>query len=321
MSLEPKDPSIRIGISACLLGQKVRFDGGHKEDRFLTQTLGRYFEWVPVCPEVEVGLGTPRETLRLEDASGALRLIAPKSGTDHTEPMLAFAARRVAALSKENLSGFMLKKDSPSCGMERVRVVASSGMATRSGSGLFAAALQERFPALPIEEEGRMGDPKLRENWIERVFAYHELQALWASRWKIGDLVAFHTKYKLSLLAHSPDAYSRLGRIVGAASTIERNGLRSSYENEFMVALRKIATPGRHANVLQHMLGYFKEDLDDDARHELLGSIEDYRNGLVPRIVPITLILHYAKRLGMAYLLGQAYLNPRPKELLVRYHV
>jgi uncharacterized protein YbgA (DUF1722 family)/uncharacterized protein YbbK (DUF523 family) len=321
MTEETTEFPIRIGISACLLGQKVRFDGGHKEDRFLTGTLSRFFEWVAVCPEVEIGLGTPRETIRLEESGGGTRLVAPKSGTELTEKMQAYSERRLAALARENLSGYLLKKDSPSCGMERVRVHLASGMAVRSGKGLFAEALLERFPSLPVEEEGRLADPKLRENWIERVFAYHDLRVLWASRWKTGDLISFHTRYKLSLLAHSPKAYASIGRIVGEASDTDRQTLRVRYETEFMDGLRRIATPGRHANVLQHMVGYFKRDLDDAARGELLGSIEDYRRGLVPRIVPVTLILHYAKRLGIKYLLGQTYLNPQPKELLVRYHV
>jgi uncharacterized protein YbgA (DUF1722 family)/uncharacterized protein YbbK (DUF523 family) len=312
---------IRIGISRCLLGERVRHDGGHKHDRFLTDTLGEHFEWVPVCPEVEIGMGTPREPIHLVDLDGEIRLVGVRSSTDHTEAMKAYARRRVEALAGEGLSGYVLKKDSPSCGLERVRVYRDSGHATRSGRGLFAAALVERFPSLPIEEEGRLCDPRLRENWIERVFAYRRLQDLWASRWRLGDLVAFHTAHKLSLLAHSPKTYEQLGRLVAGAKAKPRAELRERYEREFMAALSKIATPGRHGNVLQHIVGYFRDGLDDASRRELLGHIQDYRRGLVPLIVPLTLIAHYVRVFDVAYLKSQVYLSPHPKELALRNHV
>jgi uncharacterized protein YbgA (DUF1722 family)/uncharacterized protein YbbK (DUF523 family) len=315
------EAAIRIGISACLLGRKVRFDGGHKEDRFITDTLGHYFEFLPVCPEVDIGLGTPRETIHLEQQEDGVHLIAPKSGLDHMAKMQGYARERAAQFARENLSGFILKKDSPSCGMERVRVHGSRGAVTRSGTGLFAAAVMRQQLNLPVEEEGRLSDPKLRENWIERVFAYHRLRSLWATRWKMGSLIEFHTAYKLTLLAHLPSAYESLGRLVGEGSRQDREQLQASYEQGFMAALARIATPGRHANVLQHVLGYFKKTLDAEARNEVLQSIDDYRRGLVPRIVPITLLVHHARRLDVGYLLGQAYLDPHPKELLLRYHV
>ena len=207
---------IRIGISTCLLGQKVRFDGGHKHDRYLTGTLGQYFEWVPVCPEVEVGLPIPRPTLRLEMHDGQLRLFMPKEARDLTRPMRAYAKTRVKELEDENLSGYLLKKASPSCGMERVRVYQGEGRPpNRNGRGLFAEALLDRFPNLPVEEEGRLHDPPLRENWVTRVFAYHRLGELWSQRWGIGDLVRFHTAHKFLLLAHSPKDYRELGLSCG----------------------------------------------------------------------------------------------------------
>jgi uncharacterized protein YbgA (DUF1722 family) len=205
--------------------------------------------------------------------------------------------------------------------MSRVRVHAGDNRITRSGTGLFAEALLECFPNLPVEEEGRLADPKLRENWIERVFAYHSIRSLCLVPWTIRDLIAFHTRYKLALLSHSPMAYASLGRLIGSAAAMERNELSLRYEIEFMSGLSKIATPGRHTNVLLHMVGYFKKQLDPVARKELLDSIEDYRKGLVPRIVPVTLIRHYARRLDVRYLLEQTYLDPHPKELLLRYHV
>ena len=318
---DPLSRPIRIGVSACLLGEKVRFDGGHKVDRYLTQTLGRYFEWVPVCPEVELGLGTPRETMRLQKVGEAVRMIMPKSGRDLTEPMLEYAGARTEKLAQEDLGGYVLKSDSPSCGLMRVRVYGTSGIPNRSGRGLFAETLAARFPYLPIEEEGRLCDPRLRENWIERVFAYRRLQLLWDSRWNVRSLVEFHTAHKLVLLAHSPKAYQELGRLVGRAKEIPGQELRPLYHGGFMRALELLATRGRHANVLQHMAGYFKKQLDEDSRRELTGLIDDYRSGLVPLIVPLTLVKHHVRRLDVSYLAGQIYLNPHPKELALLNHV
>ncbi len=314
------DTPIFVGISACLLGRKVRFDGGHKEDRFITHTLGRYFEWVPVCPEVELGLGTPRETMRLVRVGGENHLITNKSASDLTRPMRAFAIARVEELAAIGLSGFLLKSDSPSCGMERVCVYTGGGRPARSGRGLFAETLLKRFPILPVEEEARLCDPRIRENWIERVFACWRLKALWNGRWTIGSLMRFHTAHKLVLLAHSPQAYRNLGRLVASSEGIPRHQLRQTYEAGFMQALKKIATPGRHANVLQHMAGYFRKSLDEDSRRELQECIEDYRNGSLPRIVPLTLIKHYVRRFDVSYLAGQLYLYPHPKEVALRNH-
>jgi len=315
------DLHIRVGISTCLLGENVRFDGGHKRDPYLVEILGRYVEWVPVCPEVELGLGTPRETLRLVRIGEDVRMVMPKTGQDHTDGMRLFADRRVRKLEKEELCGYILKKDSPSCGMERVRVFDAHGVPAKSGRGLFADALLRHFPNLPVEEEGRLSDPRLRENFIERVFAYRRLRTLFAARWKVGDVVAFHTAHKLLLMAHSPKANASLGRLVAEAKKMPRPVLRERYETEFMRALSAIATTKRQANVLLHIVGYFRERLDADSRRELLGVIEDYRRGLVPLIVPITLIRHYVRRFDVPYLRGQIYLEPHPKELMLRNHV
>lgn len=304
----------------CLLGERVRHDGGHKRNSYVTDTLARFVEWVPVCPEVEVGLGTPREAIHLVQREGEVRLVGVRSRTDHTAAMRQYARRRVEALAAERLSGFILKKDSPSCGLDRVRVHHGPGSVSRTGRGLFAAALVERFPNLPIEEEGRLCDPRLRENWVERVFAYHRLQALWAARWRIGDLVQFHTAHKLLLMAHSPQHHTRLGRLV-AEARVPSAGLRAQYEREFMAVLTRLATRGRHANVLQHILGHFRNRLDGPVRSEILALIEDYRRGLVPLVVPLTLVAHYVRVLGIDYLARQVYLEPHPKELALRNHV
>lgn len=312
---------IRIGISACLLGQPVRFDGGHKRDAFLTETFGRFVEWVPVCPEVECGLGTPRQAMRLVRVERGVRLLTVKSGVDLTTSMERFSRSRVSALALEDLSGYVLKKDSPSCGLERVKVYDRHGTPARGGRGLFAAALVEAFPYLPVEEEGRLADPRLRDNFVERVFAYWRLRGLFASRWTVGDLVRFHTAHKLLLLAHAPEGYRRLGRLVAGARGMPRRDLEQRYVAGLMQALTQLATTRRHTNVLQHMAGYFKDRLDAASKRELAEAIDDYRRGLVPLVVPLTLIHHHVRMLDVTYLAGQTYLQPHPKELMLRHHV
>jgi len=313
--------TVRIGISSCLLGREVRFDGGHKRDRFLTDTFGRFVEWVPVCPEVEAGFGTPREAMRLVGDGGRLRLLGVKTARDLTDTMERYARRRVEQLAGEQLCGYVLKKDSPSCGMARVKVYNAHKVPARTGVGLFAAALSERHPFLPLEEEGRLVDPRIRDNFVERVFAYQRLRALFAGRWTLGALVSFHTAHKLSLMAHSVTAYQALGPLVAGAKSLPRGDLESRYTEGFMRALEPIATARRHVNVLQHMAGYFKKQLDAASRAELAATLDDYRAGLVPLIVPITLIRHHVRQHDVTYLAGQVYLAPHPKELMLRNHV
>jgi uncharacterized protein YbgA (DUF1722 family)/uncharacterized protein YbbK (DUF523 family) len=315
-----REAAIRIGISSCLLGCKVRFDGGHRQDDFLVGTFGGWVEWVPVCPEVEVGMGTPREPIRLVREGGEVRLLAPRSGRDWTAKMRAYAARRTEALAAADLCGYVLKKDSPSCGMERVKVCESHGVPHKDGRGVFAEALLARFPNLPVEEEGRLDDPRLRDNFVERVFAYRRLRTLFAGRWTIGGLVAFHSAHKLQLMAHSPKAYTALGRLVAGARRIDRDEVRRRYQDAFMQGLEVTATTRRTTNVLQHIVGYFKKTLDDGSRAELLGLVEDYREGLVPLVVPITLIRHWVRVHDVRYLAGQTFLEPHPKELMLRNH-
>lgn len=309
----------RIGISSCLLGDEVRFDGGHKRDRFLTDTLASHVEWVRVCPEVEVGMGVPRETLRLVRVNGDTRMITTRTGVDHTDAMRRFAARRAGELARADLRGYVLKKDSPSCGMERVKVFGDA-QGARIGVGTYAEVLKARFPFLPIEEEGRLGDPALRENFIERVFAYDRLRALFDGRWTRQSLVAFHTAHKMALLAHSTTAYQELGRLVAAAAEMPRADLRRRYEELFMAALAKPATLKRQANVLMHMAGHLKTTIDEASRRELLDSIDECRRGRVPLTVPLTLLRHHARQHHAAYLLGQTYLEPHPRELMLRNH-
>jgi uncharacterized protein YbgA (DUF1722 family) len=314
------DAPLRLGISTCLLGRKVRFDGGHKRDPFLVEQLGPFVEWVSVCPEVEAGMGIPRPSVRLERRGGALHVIDPRSGADHTHSMNAWARRRVAELRALDLDGYVLKKDSPSCGMERVKVW-GAGSATRDGRGLFAAALLEALPDLPVEEEGRLHDARLRENFIERIFAFRRLKDLFSARWRPRDVVDFHTAHKLQIMAHSPQAYADLGRLVAGVKGSPPAGFARRYREGFMGALSRLATRGRTANVLEHMAGHLSDLLDASARTGLAESIDDYRRGLVPLVVPLTLLRHHARAHGVEYLLRQRFLDPHPKELMLRNHV
>ncbi len=316
------DSRIRLGISACLLGERVRFDGGHKRDAFLVETLGRFVEWVPVCPEVESGMAAPREPMRLVRLDGrTLHLRVTMSGEDLTRTMNRYTRRRIDELAGEGLCGFILKKNSPTCGLERVKTYSATGQLAKPGRGLFAAAIASRFPLLPVEEEVRHNDPRLRENFVERVFAYQRLRTLFASRWTLGDVVRFQTIHKLTLMARQPQAYQRLGRLVGNGKTMPRSDFRDSYSSAFMAALTIVATPRRHANVLQHMLGYLKKTLDRESRAELLALIEGYAREQVPLVVPLTLFAHHIRRCGVTYLADQTYMQPHPSELMLRNHV
>ncbi|MCA8959289.1 MAG: DUF1722 domain-containing protein [Planctomycetes bacterium] len=312
---------IRIGISACLLGERVRFDGGHKRDGFLTGTLGEFVTFVPVCPEVAIGLGTPREAIRLVRSDRGTRLVGVKSGEDHTEPMRRYSQKRTRELANADLDGFIVKRDSPTCGLERVRVYDQNGSPTKSGRGLFTEALIDASPLLPVEEEGRLCDPKLRESFFERVFAYRRVRSLFRARWSIGDLVRFHTREKMFLLAHHEPSYRELGRIVAGAKQTPRAELRTRYEELFMQALGRKATARKNTNVLQHMLGHLKDLVDGDDRRELVECIEEYRRGMIPLVVPVTLLRHHVRRHSIDYLSGQTYLEPHPKELMLRNHV
>jgi len=312
---------LRVGISRCLLGEEVRFDGGHKRDTFLTEVLGRYVEWVPVCPEVEAGLGTPREAMRLVSDPQDPRLVTIKSGTDHTSALEMMTKNRIEELKELDLSGYVFKKGSPSCGIERVRIYNKHGRPSRNGVGLFARAFIEQFPLIPVEEEGRLCDPTLRENFIERVFCYRRWQELVQSGVTRQALVQFHAIHKYLLLAHHPQQCEVLGRLIGQAHQHRPKELAHRYGKLFMKALAVKATVRKHVNVLQHILGYFKERLGAHEKAELLGLIGDYHHGLTPLIVPLTMIKHYVQIFDVTYILDQVYLNPYPKEIMLRNHV
>ena len=309
---------LRLGVSACLLGQEVRYDGQHKRDPFVVDVLGKFAEWVPVCPELEIGMGVPREPIRLVGSAAGPRLVAERSGKDHTDAMIRFAEARVRELATLDLDGYVTKKDSPSCGLLRVRVhAARGGPPRREGVGLFVQVLAARMPLLPIEEEGRLCDGALRESFIERIFAHARWKAAVARGMRRGDLVAFHTAHKLVLMAHSPAAYRALGSLVGGLAKGSIARTVEAYGRRFMEALRVPATRGRHANVLQHMLGTFRDVLPPPDRTELADVVADYARGLVPLVVPLTLFRHHVRSRGVAFLAGQTYLDPDPKELML----
>lgn len=315
----PESPVIRLGISACLLGEKVRFDASHKLDTYIRDTLGQYFDFVPVCPEVAIGLGVPRPTLRLVGDPARPRAVGVLDPSrDVTAPLEHYGQRMARELPP--LAGYLLKSKSPSCGMERVKVYQDKGV-PKLGRGLYARELMTGRPLLPVEEEGRLGDPVLRENFIERVFAYHRWQQLEAQGITPARLVDFHARHKLILMSHGAEHYRALGRLVAQAGSAEINTLAHDYIHGFMAALAHPATRKRHTNVLQHLMGYLKKQLDSEDKAELLEIIDAYRLGAVPLIVPITLLNHHFRRHPNEYVTQQIYLAPHPRELMLRNHI
>jgi len=312
---------IPIGISACLLGETVRYDGGHKHDVFLTDTLGTYFDYVPVCPEVGCGLTVPRESMRLVGTPENNRLIGNKTGTDYTEQMQAFCARTIESLRTRNLHGFIFKAKSPSSGLFRVKLHTPDGMpTTQHTSGLFARAFVRAFPGLPCEEDGRLHDPDLRENFIERVFALKRFREEVAAAPSVRALQTFHACSKYLLMAHAPEGLNELGRLAAAATPENLSATLAAYEERFLSTLSECATVGRHTNVLQHMQGYFSEQLTPMEREELASVLDEYAREQVPLIVPITLFRHYIFKHQVSYLMQQHYLYPHPAELKLRNH-
>lgn len=321
---------IRLGVSSCLLGNPVRFDGGHKKDSWLVNTLGEYVDYVPVCPEVEMGLPIPREALRLVGDPENPRLVTSKTYIDHTTNMKEFAARRVKELEKENLCGFVFKRASPSSGMERVKVykdvdpkeAKNAGAPSLKGVGIFAKAFMDHFPLLPVEEEGRLGDARLRENFIERIFVMQRWRELLEQQpFTLRNLIEFHTRHKLLIMSHSVVHYRSMGKLVAHGKEADSHQLIQQYQTELLTALKIKSTAKKHTNVLQHIAGYFKKKLSPDEKQELQEIIEQYHSQLVPLIVPITICNHYVRKYDEQYLRSQWYLNPHPIELKLRNHV
>jgi uncharacterized protein YbgA (DUF1722 family)/uncharacterized protein YbbK (DUF523 family) len=311
---------VKIGVSACLLGRKVRYDGGHKHDHYITDILGEYLEFVPVCPEVEAGFSIPREAFRLVGDPQNPRLVTSRSHVDHTERMIAWAEKRVRELEKENLCGFIFKRGSPNSGLCRVKVYNPKGMAEKKGVGIFARVFTRHFPLLPVEEEGRLNDPTLREMFIEQIFALKRWRETLARPANLNNLVDFHTRHKLLILAHSPAHATLMGKSLADGSKRPIREICAEYEKLLIEALRFRATLKKNMNVLQHIMGYFKKQLSADEKQELLDVLDQYRREYVPLIVPVTLLNHYIRKYDQPYLKQQVYLRPHPIALKLRNH-
>lgn len=311
---------IKIGVSSCLLGNNVRYNGGHARDRFVSDTLGQYVRFVPVCPEVECGLPIPRPTMHLRGDPENPRLITTKTKEDHTQRMVTWAKKRLDLLANEDLCGFIFKKNSPSSGMARVKIFNDKGQPVKKGSGIFAGLFMKRFPLIPVEEDGRLNDPILRETFIEQIFTFKRWRETLKNSRTMKNLVAFHTKNKMLIRSHSEKHYSAMGKLVAQGKKQPTAMLYQQYESLLLNAMRLKATDRKHTNVMMHMLGYFKKVLSKDEKQEMLEEIEKYRQGYVPLIVPLTLFNHYVRKYDEPYLKQQTYLNPHPFALKLRNH-
>jgi len=313
---------IKIGMSSCLLGEEVRWDGDHKHDQYVRDVLGSYFDYVSICPEVDVGMGVPRETVALYGTLENPKMITKRSKTDWTKKMNHYTKDRIHELTKENLCGYVFKSKSPSCGIGKVPIYSEFGSSRmRHGSGMFASSFVKVFPLVPVEDEGRLHDPVIRENFIVRIFCFHRLQLLVRKSFSIGSLVRFHTRHKFLILSHSRKKYDDMGELVANAKKIKTAELKTRYSKLFMAALTYKSTPKKNTDVLLHMTGFLKKILTREEKKNILSVIEDYRNELLPLVVPVTLIYHQVKKHNIEYLLDQVYLNPHPKELMLRNHV
>lgn len=313
-----KPEKIKIGVSTCLLGHKVRYDGNHSHDRYLTQTLGMFVQYIPVCPEVECGMSIPREAVRLTGDPENPRLLTQKTRVDLTRMMTDWIPGRLKDLEKENLCGFVFKGKSPSSGLYRIRVYGEDNKVRKTGIGLFARAFTRHFPRIPVEEAGRLQDPRLREHFIEKIFSFQRWRNLLADNPTLGGLVEFHTQNKLLILSHSQEDYRKLGRLVAQGKQMETALLFDQYESLLFKALDLKTTLRKNINVLMHIMGFFKKQLSPDEKQEMLSIIDQYRDGFVPLVVPLTLIKHYVRKYDQPWLKNQTYLNPHPFELKLR---
>jgi uncharacterized protein YbgA (DUF1722 family)/uncharacterized protein YbbK (DUF523 family) len=311
--------TIQIGISACVLGEKVRYDGGHKNSVFCSDVLANFVTFVPVCPEQAIGMPVPRPAIRLQqNPDGEISLVNSKDNRlDFTQQMLSFSAQILPRL--QHLSGYIVCAKSPSCGMERVRLTDAKGaLLGKVGVGLFTRQLMQTYPWLPVEEDGRLLDPALRENFITRVYTLAAWHQLLASGFTIGKLVEFHSQFKFLIMAHHPVAYRSLGRLVAQAKLFAPEALAQRYLLELMQALQQQATRKQHANVLMHLQGFFKKMLSAAAKQELLEVIHQYRLGHAPLLAPLTLLKHHLRTYPHQYVAAQRYLLPFPAELGLR---
>lgn len=310
--MSPDEQKIRIGISSCLLGQKVRYDGGHKLNDYIVQTLGRYFDFVPFCPEVDIGMGVPRPPIRLVATGSGPRALGVRDVTLDVTEKLQGCAREQAAWHA-TLSGYIVKKDSPSCGMERVKVY-RNGNPAKNGVGLYTAGLMAGFPLLPVEEEGRLGNPALRANFFERVAVLHRWQALVVAGITAAGLTTFHSRHKLILMSHHQNETRALGRLLANEDRLPAAIVAAQYIAGAMATLRRTATRRNHVNVLQHIRGYLKCEFDADDKAELTETIEQYRRGQLPLSAPVTLLKHYFRRHPDPFIEQSYYLSRDPWE-------
>ncbi|GAB1820640.1 YbgA family protein [Herbidospora sp. RD11066] len=308
----------RIGVSSCLIGEPVRFNGGHSRDRFLAGELDGHVDWVPFCPEVEAGLGTPRETLRLEEGEHGERLMLRKSRVDLTATMREVTDRRIATLE---VDGYVFKSKSPSCGIHGIPVYDANDHPARRTRGVFAQKIIETYPLLPAEDEGRLNDAVLREQFVERIFAHARLRELFTDDWKPRDLVGFHSRHKMQLLAHDPEGYRVAGRVVSRAGSAPREELERDYTVAFQSIMSRKSTIGRNVNALHHCLGMVGHALDDARRADLVEVIDAYQGHQVAIAVPMTLLLHHAKGEAAEYVQDQTFFAPFPADLRLRNHV
>lgn len=307
-----------IGVSSCLLGEKVRHDGGHKKDALLTDVLAEHFEFQPVCPEVAIGLGTPRPPIHLREGEQRVRVVGEdRPEADHTDALRDYGRQMAERMG--GISGYVFKAKSPSCGLWRVPVHRAHKPPLKRGRGAYADAFTRTRPTLPVAEESQLHEPVLRENFIERIFAYRRWQDTVAAGLTPDRLVRFHTAHKLSLMSHDERAMRALGRLVAGAGRGDVQALADQYIHAFMHAMAKTATRRRHADVLMHLMGFLKKHLVGDDRQELLFLIHAYRQGEVPLIVPVTLFKHHFRRHPHPFAAEQVYLNPDPRELMLRY--
>jgi len=310
--------TVKIGIASCLLGNPVRWNGGHQRDRFIVNTLGQHMDFVPVCPESECGLGIPRETMHLAGDSNAPRLVTTKTGEDKTDQMQRWAKKRLKELAGEGLCGYIFKTKSPSNGMRSIKVFATREQIFYNGVGIFARMVMDRFPNLPVIDDGMLHDPGLRANFIENIFTLKRWRDLLAERKTVGRLVAFHTRQKLLIMSHSQKHYRDMGKLVATGKALPAGELYTRYERLLLESLRLKTTIKKNCNVLTHILGYFKKQLSADEKQEMLSIIERYRREDVPLIVPMTMANHYVRKYDQGYLKQQTYLNPHPLDFKLR---
>ena len=310
MAIRNPKSRIKVGVSSCLLGENVRWDGDHKRDETVKNLLGKIFEWVPTCPEVEIGMGIPRETVQLTGSSKSPRLVGTESATDWTQRMNRYANKRSRELAKMDVCGYIFKSRSPSCGIARIKVTGNNGKATSRRHGLFSESFMQQCTLVPVEDEDRLHDARIRENFITRVFAYRRLALLLKGRLSRKALMEFHTAHKYLLMAHSRKHEAALGKLVANAKRHSPSELKRHYAEGFMQALTFKSTVKKNAVVLNHMLGFFKKLLSEMEKQGVIKIIEDYRRGSTPLTKPITLIKLHVRKHKVVCLADQIYLTP-----------